>query len=378
MSLAAQDLARSLLDRARSAPTAEARLHYLHLYRRICQQNPSLPGEETDAAASAPSGPDRRVVEARALSVRRAGLQASLRACRRCALASSRTQVVVGVGPMPATLAVVGEAPGHHEDRQGQPFVGKAGKLLDAVLAEVGIPRSSLYITNAVLCRPPENREPEESELAACSTNLQAQLSLCGARAVLALGATAMAALGVPGSVHRRRATWTWTGDRAVYVTYHPAAALRDEEKRALLRDDLRTLKPTLERLERVQRDGLGRRYSLLSPYDPRPDLAADSAEWSTLLACATVFSPDAHPLLHYLRCEGAGAYRAPDGIRVVVRSVESPVADVERELRRHASVLRDVPALSRRQVREWEGPMGGVLGFVPDSGDDGGDGEGA
>ena len=108
--------------------------------------------------------------------------------CTRCGLAEGRTQVVFGVGNPHADLMFIGEAPGFHEDRQGEPFVGAAGKLLNELLAGIGLSRSDVYIANVVKCRPPENRDPLPDEIAACSPNLMDQIAVIEPVVICTLG----------------------------------------------------------------------------------------------------------------------------------------------------------------------------------------------
>lgn len=149
--------------------------------------------------------------------------------CTLCALAAGRTQVVFGVGDPEADLMLVGEAPGRDEDLQGEPFVGRSGKLLDRLLAEeMGVDRSQLYIANVVKCRPPDNRDPRAEEIAACRPYLNAQLELIGPSVVITLGNFASKLLihTELGITKLRGASYPMDGYEIV-PTYHPAAALR-------------------------------------------------------------------------------------------------------------------------------------------------------
>ena len=130
--------------------------------------------------------------------------------CRSCGLAAARQQVVVGRGNPLARLLLVGEAPGAEEDRQGQPFVGRSGQLLDQLLRDAGLdPQRDLYICNAIKCRPPGNRRPKPAELAACRPWLERQIRLIDPRLVVLLGATALeAVLGVKGGITGLRGRW--------------------------------------------------------------------------------------------------------------------------------------------------------------------------
>lgn len=152
-------------------------------------------------------------------------------ACTRCRLAEGRTQVVFGVGDPDADLMFVGEAPGFHEDKQGFPFVGQAGKLLDKLLAGIGLTRDDVYVANVIKCRPPGNRDPMADEIEACESHLFKQIELIEPRLVATLGNFATKLLsGKSHGITRvhgapQQAT---VGGRVVtlYPIYHPAAAL--------------------------------------------------------------------------------------------------------------------------------------------------------
>ena len=154
--------------------------------------------------------------------------------CTKCGLASTRTQVVFGVGAPKAPLMIVGEAPGKDEDEQGEPFVGRSGKLLDQVIQEeLGVTRASLYITNVVKSRPPGNRDPSPDEIAACNPWLEAQLELIAPKVVITLGnfATKVLLFGDPGAkqgiTKTRGQSYPWRNGAVLVPTFHPAAVLR-------------------------------------------------------------------------------------------------------------------------------------------------------
>jgi len=162
--------------------------------------------------------------------------------CVACDLAGTRANVVFGVGDRGARLMLVGEAPGKNEDLQGEPFVGAAGRLLDELLAEVGIAREEVYIANVLKCRPPGNRDPRPAEIDACRGYLREQIRLIAPEVVMTLGAFASRLLlGVETGVTRlrgRRYDW-WLG-AALVPTFHPSAALRGGERvKAQIREDL-------------------------------------------------------------------------------------------------------------------------------------------
>jgi len=150
-------------------------------------------------------------------------------ACTRCPLAATRTQVVFGAGDPDAALMIVGEAPGRDEDRDGLPFVGRSGRLLDTLLAdEVGIDRTQVYIANVIKCRPPDNRNPKAEEIAACRHYLDDQIALVAPIVVVTLGNFATKLLLTTDlGITAVRGTAYPLGDTKVVPTFHPAAALR-------------------------------------------------------------------------------------------------------------------------------------------------------
>jgi DNA polymerase len=173
--------------------------------------------------------------------------------CDRCALAGARTQVVFGAGDPGAELMIVGEAPGFHEDQQGVPFVGQAGRLLDQLLAEIGLRREEVYLANVVKCRPPGNRDPLPEEIAACEPHLFRQIELVRPRVVATLGNFATKLLsGQPHGitrVHGQEREVTLGSSRVLlYPLYHPAAALYTPSMRDVLEEDFRRLPELLGR----------------------------------------------------------------------------------------------------------------------------------
>jgi len=169
-----------------------------------------------------------------------AALAARIRRCTRCELHESRTVAVPGEGAPGSRIALVGEAPGWSEDRAGRPFVGAAGRILDEALRKAGIVRELTFITNAVKCRPPGNRRPSPSEMAACRPYLEAQLAAVRPRVVVALGASAVHdLLGAEEKFASIRGRWVTRGGRRILATYHPAAVLYN---RALLPTLIRDL----------------------------------------------------------------------------------------------------------------------------------------
>ncbi|HZT53615.1 MAG TPA: uracil-DNA glycosylase, partial [Gaiellaceae bacterium] len=172
---------------------------------------------------------------------------ASVAGCTRCRLAQGRTQVVFGAGNPHAELMFVGEAPGFHEDRQGVPFVGQAGKLLDRLLAGVGLRREDVYIANVLKCRPPGNRDPQPDEIEACEPHLFRQIELIEPTVIATLGnfATKLLSgrpLGIT-RVHGQEQALTIAGRSVLlYPLYHPAAALYTPAMLSVLESDFARL----------------------------------------------------------------------------------------------------------------------------------------
>ena len=176
-------------------------------------------------------------------------IAAVVRTCPKCPLCRTRTHAVPGEGNPRAGLMIVGEGPGESEDRSGRPFVGRAGELLDKMLAAIGIPRADTYIANVVKCRPPRNRVPLPDEREACIPYLWRQIALVQPRVLLALGGTAAETLlGVKTSLGQLRLkVHQWNGIPLI-VTYHPAALLRNPNWKRPAWDDVRIVRQLLDR----------------------------------------------------------------------------------------------------------------------------------
>lgn len=213
------------------------------------------PYDEAPAGASLPTDPltagDGQALTA-AVSVDEAWrvLAAEVAECRQCALCEGRTQTVFGVGRRDASLLVVGEAPGEEEDRQGQPFVGPAGRLLNAMLRAIGLSREQAYIANILKCRPPGNRDPRPEEAAACRKFLDRQIALIRPKAMLAVGrVSAQQLIGSDQPVGKLRGVVHRYGPAGLplVVTYHPAYLLRTPIAKAKSWQDLCMLLPLLQ-----------------------------------------------------------------------------------------------------------------------------------
>ena len=327
-----------LLEKARTCQDPGLRVKLLRLWRqKAAEAAPSEAGtlQEPEEEQRA----EQRLRQAKALVLRR-----RLTACSACELSRSRTRVVPWAGPVPAAVALVGEAPGYWEDQAGEPFVGKAGKLLDRLLLEAGLRREAVFITNAVLCRPLQNAQPKPEQVQACRHHLRAQLELSGARVVVALGHTAAEALGIGGPISWVEGQARWLDGRLVLPTFHPAAALRDPAKEEPIRRALLRARELSQRLADLTADDL----------DPRSaDLPEDSRYWQELLACALLLAPDdAYPYLWWVRRFGGRCWPWVDGL-----GIDLPQGiGAEQAARRYAEGLRRLPVLRGAWVRRYAG----------------------
>ena len=175
-------------------------------------------------------------------------LEAAVRECRRCALCGTRTQTVFGVGAREARLMVVGEAPGAEEDRQGEPFVGRAGQLLNAILRAAGFGREQVFIANILKCRPPNNRDPLPAEVEHCLPYLERQIELVGPTLLLCVGRiAAQNLLQTDVTIGRLRGrVHTLPSGLPVVVTYHPAYLLRSPLEKRKVWEDVKLAMRTL------------------------------------------------------------------------------------------------------------------------------------
>ncbi len=238
-----------------------------HRYLRAMQVDvwltggPSPPAPEAIAAGEADStetvvpsatvdGDAAAIAAGRAL----AELEAVVSGCRRCELHHGRTRTVFGTGDVGARCMIIGEAPGAEEDARGEPFVGRAGQLLNAMLRAIGMSREGVYIANIVKCRPPKNRDPKSEEMVACSPYLDRQISLVKPRVILAVGrVAAQHLLGSTTPIGRMRGQSYFYekcdgGARIpIVVTYHPAYLLRSPLEKRKSWEDLRRVRQLLE-----------------------------------------------------------------------------------------------------------------------------------
>ena len=171
--------------------------------------------------------------------------------CQKCRLCAARTHAVPGEGNPHARLMFIGEGPGRDEDLTGRPFVGRAGQLLDKMIAAIGLSREEVYIANVVKCRPPQNRAPEMDEVAACMPYLRAQVGLIRPQVIVLLGSSALGAiLGPEHRITRERGAWIERKGVFFMPTFHPAALLRDESKKRPVWEDLKKVRDKLQELE--------------------------------------------------------------------------------------------------------------------------------
>ena len=204
---------------------------------------PTLPAEASLEPTVPETSPSRSSADVEQLDWQ--SLSDRVTGCTACGLHAGRTQTVFGTGDQNADVMVIGEAPGADEDLQGEPFVGRAGQLLDQILQAAGYPRASVYIANIVKCRPPNNRNPQAEEAMQCAPWLQRQIELVAPRVILALGKVAAQNLlqtdlpigKMRGSIYHYAAL-----NIPVIVTYHPAYLLRSPKEKAKVWQDMKML----------------------------------------------------------------------------------------------------------------------------------------
>ena len=206
------------------------------------QGAPGMASQETPEASAAPPGPapveEDRAPRAAALERLRTE---EIGDCRRCKLCSTRRTIVFGTGDAAARLMFVGEGPGHDEDVQGLPFVGKAGQLLNQIIQAMGFRREQVYIANVVKCRPPDNRTPQPDETAACTPFLFTQIEIIRPRAIVALGSpAAQALLETSAGITKIRGTFRTFRSIPVMPTFHPAYLLRNPAAKKDVWEDMK------------------------------------------------------------------------------------------------------------------------------------------
>jgi uracil-DNA glycosylase family 4 len=172
--------------------------------------------------------------------------------CQRCELAKGRTHTVPGEGPENAEIMFIGEAPGFHEDRQGRPFVGAAGKFLEELLASIGLQREDVYICNVIKCRPPGNRDPLSDEIATCRPFLDKQIELVRPKLIVTLGRYSMARYFPNTQITRIHGQPRRIAGRIYYPMFHPAAALHQPKWRSVVEEDMLKIPQILKEAEQL------------------------------------------------------------------------------------------------------------------------------
>ncbi len=178
---------------------------------------------------------------------------AEVSTCTRCALHFSRKNAVPGEGPTHAQLMFIGEGPGFHENEQGRPFVGAAGKFLEELLAGIGMKRTEVFICNVVKCRPPENRDPLPEELSACSEYLERQIQAINPKVIVTLGRFSMARFLPFSKISEIHGQAVKVQDRLIVAMYHPAAALHQRSLKSTIEADFARLPELIAKAELAQ-----------------------------------------------------------------------------------------------------------------------------
>src|SRR5919199_2344873 len=201
-----------------------------------------------------------------------AEIAAEVNRCTACELHKGRTRAVPGEGPVNAEIMFIGEAPGRNEDLQGRPFVGQAGRLLEELLAEIGLTRDDVWIGNVVKCRPPDNRDPRPEEIAACAGYLERQIALLNPKVIATLGRYSMEKFFLGAKITRVHGQAKRQGQRVLIPLYHPAYVLRNMAAMPDAVRDMQKIPRLLERLDQVLREGNAAQTEPTEPEAPPPD----------------------------------------------------------------------------------------------------------
>ena len=177
-------------------------------------------------------------------------LESTIQSCALCPLHSGRNHAVPGEGPARADIMFIGEGPGFHEDRQGRPFVGAAGKFLEELLANIGTTREQVYIANVIKCRPPGNRDPQPEELTACKPYLDRQIEIIQPKVIVTLGRFSMYRYFPGQSISKIHGQPKQAGNVLVVPMFHPAAALHQPKWRPLIEADFQNLPQLVAKME--------------------------------------------------------------------------------------------------------------------------------
>lgn len=177
-------------------------------------------------------------------------ISSEIKGCQACGLNFSRTHVVPGEGPLDAKVMFIGEGPGFHEDQQGRPFVGAAGKFLDELLVMIGLQRDDVYITNVIKCRPPGNRDPRSDEIEACRNYLDRQIALIRPKIIITLGRFSMARYFPNAKISQIHGQARKIDGILYYPMYHPAAALHQPSLRPTVEEDMAKVPGLIARID--------------------------------------------------------------------------------------------------------------------------------
>lgn len=188
--------------------------------------------------------------------------------CKKCTLHKTRKKAVAGEGPANAEIMFIGEGPGFHENEQGRPFVGAAGKFLDQLLAQAGVTRGDVFITNVVKCRPPENRDPQPRELESCDRYLERQIEIINPSIIVTLGRFSMGKFMQGAKISQVHGEMRKVGDRYVIAMFHPAAALHQAALKPTILSDFAKLPEQLNEA----RKALGRPVRKIKKVEPIKD----------------------------------------------------------------------------------------------------------
>ena len=174
-------------------------------------------------------------------------LASKVQICTDCSLSEGRTRAVPGEGPEQADLMFIGEGPGYHEDQQGRPFVGPAGKFLEQLLASIGMSRDQVFIANMIKCRPPNNRDPLPGEVAACSKYLDRQIQLVGPKVIVTLGRHSLVKFLPGATISKAHGKAIRKEGFILYPIYHPAAALHQQSLRSVIEEEFKAIPSLLQ-----------------------------------------------------------------------------------------------------------------------------------
>jgi DNA polymerase len=207
-----------------------------------------------------------------AIAAALAEIAAEVNRCTACELHKGRTRAVPGEGPTNAKIMFIGEAPGRNEDQQGRPFVGQAGRLLEELLAEIGLTRDDAWIGNIVKCRPPDNRDPRPEEIAACAGYLERQIALLQPKLIATLGRYSMEKFFPGAKITRVHGQARRDGNRVLIPLFHPAYILRNMAAMPDAVRDMQKIPRLLARLDEVLREEAASATPAQSPAPPAPE----------------------------------------------------------------------------------------------------------